>query len=604
MRRARRSALFFLFVGMAAVLWAMTPRQRPAIAQAPDAKGAFATAKFRGADQCLSCHTSWVGGREENFVLLTEHTTWRLCDRHSLAYAALVGPRGQRIAAALKQDVLDAKTGCLGCHSLNQPGRIEGDEARAETVRKEGVSCEVCHGPSSEYYGPHSNITWRQKSAAEKFDLGLYDVRNPARRADLCYSCHIGNAGEGKVVSHAMMAAGHPPLTAGELATFSEQMPRHWRLPADVPYLKRLNTDKDAKTLDYYHFASANDARTQLVHAGSTGALAAALRLVEERSSLAGAKDAARRWPELTLEGFAPYKDDLPGLWPQLAMAQSDCYGCHHELRRPGWRQLRGYTGPPGRPQLATWPQTLARLGIGLDADRHAAFTKEWAEVTKAVNARPFGAPADLAAAAATCRKPIHALLHRDDYAFAVSDHARLWQALCSVPADDYPDFDAARQIVAALSIVHVEKPDIADEAQAKLLGEWRDKLGFNLELKDRADRQKVLIEVVARATKQKLTPTPALLAALDQITDHGVQETEKSDPKKTKALETLLNALLKSPPLTQTLLDKDNGFLEKLDKVSNERLTALFEKRRDYDSVAFKEALKVLGAKGSPNRR
>ena len=53
----------------------------------------YRTAKFRGASECLRCHTRQTGADSEEFVLLTEYTTWRLSDRHSLAYAALEGPR-------------------------------------------------------------------------------------------------------------------------------------------------------------------------------------------------------------------------------------------------------------------------------------------------------------------------------------------------------------------------------------------------------------------------------------------------------------------------------------------------------------------------------
>ena len=57
----------------------------------------------------------------------------------------------------------------------------------------------------------------------------MIDVRNPVRRAEQCFSCHIGNVEEGKLVTHAMYAAGHPPLPSIEIESFAKQMPRHWR---------------------------------------------------------------------------------------------------------------------------------------------------------------------------------------------------------------------------------------------------------------------------------------------------------------------------------------------------------------------------------------
>src|SRR5205085_7444380 len=58
---------------------------------------------------------------------------------------------------------------------------------------------------------------------------------NPTNRAALCASCHVGNAAEGKFVTHAMYAAGHPLLPSLEVATFSDEMPRHWQYIKEKP---------------------------------------------------------------------------------------------------------------------------------------------------------------------------------------------------------------------------------------------------------------------------------------------------------------------------------------------------------------------------------
>ena len=65
----------------------------------------------------------------------------------------------------------------------------------------------------------------------------MRNLRDPVVRGDVCSSCHIGSAAEGKVVTHAMYAAGHPPLPNFELATFSRNLPQHWRDRRDVPFL-------------------------------------------------------------------------------------------------------------------------------------------------------------------------------------------------------------------------------------------------------------------------------------------------------------------------------------------------------------------------------
>ena len=38
--------------------------------------------------------------------------------------------------------------------------------------------------------------------------------------AEVCLSCHVGNAQQGKVVTHEMFAAGHPPISGFEIETF------------------------------------------------------------------------------------------------------------------------------------------------------------------------------------------------------------------------------------------------------------------------------------------------------------------------------------------------------------------------------------------------
>src|SRR5262249_28596977 len=141
-----------------------------------------------------------------DFVRLDEYTIWRTQDKHSLAYAVLEGPRGQQMGEILggdKKFVLDPKAGCLDCHSMHFPGR-EGKGFRP----KDGVSCHGCHGPAEHWLAPHFGDyeTWRRKAPEEKLKLGMRDLRNPAVRTQLCVSCHVGNAAEGKVITHAMYA--------------------------------------------------------------------------------------------------------------------------------------------------------------------------------------------------------------------------------------------------------------------------------------------------------------------------------------------------------------------------------------------------------------
>ena len=59
----------------------------------------------------------------------------------------------------------------------------------------------------------------------ESLARGMFPTRNPTLRAQLCASCHFGNAQ--KLVTHRMMAAGHPRL-AFEFDTFTHLQPAHY----------------------------------------------------------------------------------------------------------------------------------------------------------------------------------------------------------------------------------------------------------------------------------------------------------------------------------------------------------------------------------------
>jgi hypothetical protein len=66
-------------------------------------------------------------------------------------------------------------------------------------------------------------------------EYGERDMRDPAARAERCAACHVGNAAEGRFVTHAMYAAGHPPLPPLEVMTFSRDPPMHTTYARDLP---------------------------------------------------------------------------------------------------------------------------------------------------------------------------------------------------------------------------------------------------------------------------------------------------------------------------------------------------------------------------------
>jgi hypothetical protein len=552
-------------------------------ALAQPAKGSpLNTNKFYGAATCQQCHTK-PNQNTTDFVKLTEFTTWRTEDRHSLAYAVLEGPRGQQMGEILAGDkgyVLRRDAGCLNCHAMNFEGR-EGTQFSL----KDGVSCDGCHGPSQEWIGPHfaDKENWRKMTPEQKLAKGMRDLRDPTTRAELCLSCHVGNAAEGKVVTHPMYAAGHPPLPGIEVATFSKNLPQHWYDLKDVPFLK--TAPEDIKKI--YHYDIADVQHSRLTLESSAVVLREQMNLVAGRADLKAANP-KNNWPELVLPIFKEEKG-VEQLWPQVAMAHSDCYACHHELRRPSWRQERGYgirlldgqsvEGVPGRPQVRPWPMALFEISLRNafkdDApkrmgDLKGALDKLYA----ACNARPFGTPEAVGQAAQAlqqwCRQSADVRS-----AFDKLDRKALpplLGQLSRLPEAYYPDFDTARQLASAFQVLYVEssgKGEMDAKARKVLAG-----------LMDELDLWSVSGEDPARTARSNLIK----------------EQVEKlAGGKKLATAEDLQTALQGIPTekLRDALLTKE--FLEAYQNLRNKDYVAGSKAAADYDPASFRKKLDEL---------
>jgi hypothetical protein len=158
------------------------------------------------------------------------------------------------------------------------------------------VSCESCHGPASNWLGPHTTRGWTHERSIA---AGMRDLRDPARRAENCLSCHLGTAD--KAVDHEMIAAGHPDLYF-ELASFTAAMPRHWNEHA---------ADDRTKEDPF--------ADVRMLAAGQAVQLREQLQRVARNAQ-------GNAWPEF---------------------ADLDCFACHHSLTNAenSWRQELGYAG-------------------------------------------------------------------------------------------------------------------------------------------------------------------------------------------------------------------------------------------------------------------
>lgn len=243
-------------------------------------------------------------------ITRSEVTTWVRHDKHADAYNVLLNARSKAIASRLGLGQPAHKsTECLACHATPSAASSPGSP-----LLSEGVGCEACHGPASDWIEPHVRRGWHEKSSADKLALGMTPTESPADRVAMCAGCHVGApAADGlpsRDVNHDLIAAGHPRL-AFEFSWFQAMMPRHWRERSDP----------------------ADAARAWAI--GQLEVAATALRLLSDRAA-----GADRPWPEF---------------------AEFDCFACHHDLLPESWRRRHSYYSDrtPGAPPWATWTTAL-----------------------------------------------------------------------------------------------------------------------------------------------------------------------------------------------------------------------------------------------------
>lgn len=394
---------------------------------------------FVSAQSCSApaCH----GGRNERvdntFVPLcrcTEYDIWKSEDKHSKAFEFLSGPRAKAMAALLPElGDLSKAPQCLSCHAVAFQKADQKDDA---FQLAEGVTCVICHGPAKKWINDHYKLVaedrreWRKKDRKEKQrEAGMTDLWDPVERARLCASCHIGDSEAGKVVTHAMYAAGHPPLPSIEFATFSEEMPRHWQYPREKKreVQKLLNFDEEQALWE----------QSKVVLVSSAVALRESLNLISTQAALC---------------------EKAPAGSGTLDYALFDCAACHHELRYPGWRQARGYTGKPGRPQMQVWPTELTRVGLSHIKQKETDFDASLRKLADAFSERPFGNPASIAKEASQLIRWMDGVIdHLKENKFSKESVTSLRQALTSFKKDAYPDYESARQRAWAFIILSDE---------------------------------------------------------------------------------------------------------------------------------------------------
>lgn len=424
--------------------------------------------QYKGANYCSGCHSpSNENKLPQDWVLLNEFPIWDQHDRHRHAFEALTCRRAKQIERLMgmpadKPATKDER--CLACHSLDlshgDAGKLLGEPGseRRQTALAQGVSCEACHGASSEWFGPHSEpALWRDKDHERMEgtlynEFGMTNLRDPVKRTELCLSCHLGDIGAGKFVTHEMYAAGHPPLPAFEIEAFCERMPRHWQLDSQRKTVQKGETDAAKKAgidkiLEQNRYQPFGRSKAVLLEGLVT--LRASIKLLANQTDPRAAANADKDYPHAGLADFALY----------------DCAACHHELRIPSQRQERGYFGgAPGRPPLKYWSLPLAELGSARATKGTAANARSsnleavLAPLHAAIRSRPFGDAAWVHAASVKAIEQIGsaiAVVEKDSLDAKAA--RRLVAQLCELGQLLPLDFDSARLVVGALDTLVAE---------------------------------------------------------------------------------------------------------------------------------------------------
>ena len=373
----------------ALILAALLALAAPALA-APPPLPDEARNRSLGVASCASslCHGSVQPWREAR-VLQNEYVTWSRSDRHARAYETLLSERSAAIARklGLSQPANEASV-CLACHAHDVP------PARRTSgfVLADGVGCEACHGPAERWIKPHVEPP---ASRAKLLPLGLYPMWQPMARTRLCLGCHFGNAQ--KLVTHRMMAAGHPRLSF-EIDTFLHIQPPHYGAAR----------------------GSDGDAIAQGVRAWSLGQALAAIQLLELLGNPARGRD---------------------GMFPELVLF--DCNACHHRMSESRNAGARLGVGPGvvrlNDANLLLLPHIVRRLD-GTAAD-------ELARETSRLHAAIAGA-GDPLAQAARLRGAIEKLLPpMEQHKFTATDlRAILFAVIDQGLAGQYSDYSGAEQ--------------------------------------------------------------------------------------------------------------------------------------------------------------
>jgi RecJ-like exonuclease len=142
-------------------------------AQTTDSASGGGTHKYIGAEKCKLCHSTEKIG--------AQFKIWE-ASKHAQAYADLASDTAKAVAKARGIDDPQKAPQCLKCHETGygQPGSM----FEATFNPQDGIQCESCHGPGSDYW-KMSTMKGIHEKTVKAEDVGLI---MPTK--ELCVTCH------------------------------------------------------------------------------------------------------------------------------------------------------------------------------------------------------------------------------------------------------------------------------------------------------------------------------------------------------------------------------------------------------------------------------
>ncbi len=457
----------------------------------PGKKKAAAGRTYFESTACYGCHNREQPYNDQiinpSICNCNEFEKWETQDKHRLAYLALTSERAKTMSKNLGYDVKNHKA-CVACHSVWIEDKKERDENQA--VIEEGVGCIVCHSTENvDWVDMHASaikkkrLDWRKLNRGQKEnEHGMLDLWDPAKRTKLCVSCHLGNAKEGKLLTHDMYAAGHPPLPSFDMSNFSDAM-RHWEYVAKKP--------AEVKELFSFDPVKAEREQVDLVNIGG-------LVTFRESMVLLGAQASDKKtWPEL---------------------AQFDCYACHHDLKLDSWRLKRVKGGRPGRPGVPDWSTSLVQLALFHAADGKPmaaegnikAFTEKLDALKDAFNEQPFGNADKIVSASKALVDFVNEKTNTLQMK-PVADrgvHKQLLLRLVDKQKNTTLDQDAARQVAGAFRAIYTDgwAADKRDPMIMSQLAALDDELSYTFQSESRKKSNDARIAITGELANHRKT--------------------------------------------------------------------------------------------------